>query len=185
MKEWSEVKKPLTFCLRAFTRRTIRINSMMTPRPTIKSGKLETKLLMSSNFCTLAAELSSISTLWERQMTDSVFCSGVSPLRDLFPSDSRNTLTTELLLCKPADSTVSQNCQLIQVHFMSLIHPTGCHRRRHKVRGCNSQAATRDPHWGYVIPLGIKPCLSAMLPATLSNQQCESLQSTSFQRGRH
>lgn len=130
MKEWSEVKKPLTFCLRAFTRRTIRINSMMTPRPTIKSGKLETKLLMSSNFCTLAAELSSISTLWERQMTDSVFCSGVSPLRDLFPSDSRNTLTTELLLCKPADSTVSQNCQLIQVHFMPLIHPTaitGCH----------------------------------------------------------
>lgn len=60
-------KRCPTFCWRALIRRTMRTASMMAPRPTMMRGKLETTLVMVSSFCTLAADASSITTLYPKE----------------------------------------------------------------------------------------------------------------------
>lgn len=52
-----------TFCLRLLIKRTMKMASRSAPSPTMKSGKLGTRLEMSSSFCTLAADASSMVTL--------------------------------------------------------------------------------------------------------------------------
>lgn len=58
--------------------------SMSAPRPTMKSGKLGTRLEMSSSLCTLAADASSMVTLYCEMIPK-------AKIRDTFDSGPKKT----------------------------------------------------------------------------------------------